>query len=399
MTKPRLTLRLGEQLLEEWTRAEITRDLEEISGGFRIEVLDLARTAAALPAWWRPDLVRGPILPGERVTLALDGEVVLLGWLDEVEVNYGPDKLSVTLVGRDLVGDLVDCAAAPEGPAEYLNLTLTEICARLCAPFGIEVTADVDVGAPFPRFGIEVGETAMSAIEKGCRQRGVLAVSDGVGGLRLTRGGRNPAPTPLVFGDNILTMDATFDHAERFSAYIVKGQAQRSGGVVLDGVAPVLLPGPTPGARPPPTSPAGPRPSVVMTGRATDPAVRRHRPTVSLAKTQSGGASVQEQADWRMRTARARSESLRAVVADVRAGEDARLWRINERVLVDDPLSGASHELLVAALTWRLGPDGTRTELRLCGPEAFDILPEPEPRTTRAATPRRLDGTATELRP
>lgn len=406
---PRVTMTLGDEPLEEIISAEITRDLEEISGSFRVECLDMGRMEAARPAWWRFGVMRGPVQPGERVVLALDGEVVLVGWLDRVEVNYGPDKVSMMLIGRDVTGDLVDCAAAPDGPAEYLNLTLTDLCARICAPYGITVTADVDVGAPFPKFGIEPGETAMSAIEKACRQRAVLAVGDGVGGLLLTRGGTGKAPEPLIFGGNVATMDATFDHAARFSDYICKGQGARaSGPPAMDRTASPLTAA-APERRPTPTSPAGNRPAVVMTGRVQDPAVTRYRPTVLMAKTQSGGASVQEQADWKMRTARAQSEHLRVTVDGWRGGgdygmtedgrptgEDARLWRINERALVDDPLSGASAELLVAGLTWRYSKEGARTELRLCGCDAFDVLIEPGD-TARVATPRRLDGTASEL--
>jgi prophage tail gpP-like protein len=390
-----ISLRLGDTEFTEMLSAEITRDLEEISGGFRVDGLDMARTAAALPGWWKPAAQRKAVRPGERVTLALDGEVVLVGWLDRVEVNYGANKLSMTLFGRDVTGDLVDCAAAPNGPAEYLNLTLTELCTRICQPFGITVTADVDVGAPFPKFGIEPAETAMSAIEKACRQRAVLAVSDGVGGLLLTRGGKGKAPAPLIFGQNIVTMDGVRDDTDRHSEYICKGQMARKGGVVLDRIASPLI-GPTPSGRPLPSSPASPRPAIIVTGRATDPAVARYRPTVLMAKTQSGGASVQEQADWKMRTARARSESLRVTVQGWRAGKDKRLWRVNERALVDDPLSQASAELLIAGLTWKLTKRGSETEMRLCGCDAFDVLLEPGD-SARTAAPRRLDGTASEL--
>ncbi len=410
-SEPRVTMRLsgGEELFEEIISAEIIRDLEEISGGFKIECLDMARMQAARPAWWRFGSARGPLQPGERVVIALDGEVVLVGWLDRVEVNYGPDKVSMLLSGRDVTGDLVDCAAAPDGPAEYSGLTLTELCARICAPFGISVTADVDVGAPFPKFGIEPAETAMSAIEKACRQRAVLAVSDGVGGLLLTRGGQGKAPAPLIFGENIQTLDATFDQSERYAEYICKGQGgPASSPPAMDRTATPLTAA-APDRRPAPTSPAGGRPRVVTSARVSDPAVTRYRPTVLMAKTQSGGVSVQEQAEWKMRTARAKSESLRVTVQDWRAGEpmgvtddgnltgeEPRLWRINERALVDDPLSQASAELLIASLTWRYSKEGARTELRLCGCDAFDVLIEPG-ETARSSAPRRLDGTAGEL--
>lgn len=387
--RPKLTLRLGPTdaplIFEDVVRAEITRDLEQLSGSFRVEVLDRARFFAARPAWWQPKPTRGMVTPAERIEVALDGDVVLIGWVEAVEVNYGPDKVAITFQGRDVTGDLVDCAASADGPHEYRNLTLTELVERICRPYGIAVRAEVDVGAPFTRFAIEVGETAISAIEKACRQRAVLAVSDGVGGLVLTRGGTAPAPASLVFGANIQTMDATFDWAERFSLYIVRGQAERPQAQGIVDAAPITPAAPpataAPAARRPgPTSPAGERPRIALTGRAEDPAIGRYRPTVAMAKTLSGGVSIQDQADWMMRTARAKSDALRVAVPYWRAGEEDRLWRCNERVVVDDPLSGVSHELLIAGITWRWDDGAARTEFRLCGCDAFDILPEAEER-------------------
>jgi prophage tail gpP-like protein len=401
--RPKLTLRLGtpEKMLvfEDVIRAEVVRDMEELAGSFRVELLDRARFFAALPGWWQPTPERGIVMPGERAEILLDGETVLVGWIDAVEANHGPDKTALTIKGRDVAGDLVDCAAAVDGPHEYRDLTLTEIVERICRPFGISVRAEVDVGAPFARFAIEAGETALSAIEKGCRQRAVLAVSDGVGGLVLTRGGSGPAPAPLVFGANLQTMDATFDWTDRFSLYVVRGQAERpqGGAPALDGTATPLTAA-APERRPAPTSPQGERPRIALTGRAKDPAVTRYRPTVAMAKTQSGGVSVQEQAEWMMRTARAKTDALRVTVPYWRAGEEDRLWRCNERVWVDDPLAGVACELLVAGLTWRWEEQAARTELRLCGCDAFDILPEEEQRERQRQPARRpLDGQANAL--
>lgn len=396
---PRFVLRVGEAWFADVVSASVTRDLEELCSGFELEVLDTARTRAALPGWWRAADEAAPLAPGQRVEIQLDGEVVLKGWIDRVSVSYAANALAVRIAGRDLAADLVDCAAAPLGPAEFAGLLLPDLCARLCAPFGLTVRAEVPCAPAFPRFGVDVAETCLSAMEKAARQRAVLLVSDGVGGIVVTRGGQGRAPAPLRFGEGIHAMEANFDWTERFGLYLVKGQAR--GGPArppLDRTAnPLTAAGPA--ARPAPAAPAGNRPAVVMTGRAEDPAVTRYRPSVEQAKSQGGGASVAEQAQWRMRTARARSESLTVTVADWRAGDEDRLWRANERVLVDDPLSGASAELLVAAVTWRWSErDGATTELRLCGCDAFDVLSEAEERATRRQPARRpLDGTPNEL--
>jgi prophage tail gpP-like protein len=187
-----------------------------------------------------------------------------------------------------------------------------------------------------------------------------------------------------------------FSWRERFRDYLVKGQTRGAGGNRMDGTASELT------AATPPT-PAASRPAVreragiVMTGRARDSEVARHRPTVILAKTQSGGASVQTQAEWRMRVARARSETLNYRVLDWRAGRDRKLWRPNELVAVTDPFAGIAGDMLVASVAYGYGKDGEVTDIELVGPEAYDLEPIEPRRRGREVRRAGADGVARPL--
>lgn len=392
----RLTLEIGGRAFRDFVKIGITRSLEEIAGSFDLDLYDAGRAAAAQPQRTAREVAEA-VRQGQPCTVKIDGEAVLIGHIDEAKISWTGDAMRFGFTGRDRTGDLVDCAAAPDGPAEYRGLTLTEIATRICRPFGITVRADTDVGAPIPVFSLDASETALSAIEKAARQRGVLLVSDGVGGLVLTRGGASRGPAPLRVPGNVQQATATFSWRERFRDTIVKGQTRAAGGNrAQDGVANDLT-----AATPPATAATRPavreRAGVVMTGRARDEAVTRHRPTVQLAKTQSGGASVQMQAEWRMRVARAKSETLSYRVLDWRAGDPARLWRPNELVAVTDPVAGVSGDMLVASVTYGLGADGADTLLELVGPEAYDLEPiEPRERG-RQARRGGLDSTAGDL--
>lgn len=393
----RIALKVGNEVFAAWTAVEIVRDLVEMSGSFRLECHDLGRAGRAMPV----PASASPLEPGQAAVLSIDGEVVLTGWIDEVNPIWSGEKVGAIVSGRDRTGDLVDCAAAPQGPAEYANLTLTQIAERICKPFGIPVRAEVDVGRPFARFAIDVAETALSAIEKAARQRAVLVTSDGVGGLVLTRGGQRRGPAPLRVGELIQEIDATLTWRGRYSDYWVKGQSEKAAGrrgstPALDATAGRLT-------DPVPPAPAArmqaARAGVVMTGHARDPVVTRYRPTVRQAKTQSGGASCQEQADWMARVARGKAEALQYSVADWRAGEENRLWRPNELVLVDDPYTGVLGDRLVSAVVYGYGPRGATTKLKLSPRDAFDLVEEAEER--RASRQRRqgqaLDSTARPL--
>lgn len=159
-----------------WTELEIARSVERVAGGF---VLGLTER------WSGQDKPR-PIRPGLACTVAIDGEVLITGWIDDVEHRYDHQARVLAVRGRDRTGDLFDCAAVHR-PFEILGLKLDAIATRLCQPFNIPVTAQVDVGRPFARFAIQPGESVWEAIERGCRQRAILPMPDGKGGLLLTR--------------------------------------------------------------------------------------------------------------------------------------------------------------------------------------------------------------------
>jgi len=397
----RVTLTVAGTVFDLWTKVEIVRDLTEISGSFSLEYSDTARNRRALPAL--EGIARAAtaeLRQGQEAKVAIDGETVLLGWIDDVTLSIEGDSLRATVSGRDRTGDLVDCAAAPDGPAEFRNLTLTDIARRICAPFGIPVRAEVDVGAPFPKFSIDVAETAMSALEKAARQRAVLVVSDGIGGLVLTRGGNRRGPAPLRMPGNVMASAATLSWRERFRDYIVKGQTSgaaggRAANPALSRATPLTAGELTPPGR----TPTAERRGIVMSGRARDDAVTRHRPKVASAKTQSGGVSVQEQAEWMMRTARAQSDQVKHTVVDWRAGDARTLWRTNELVLVEDRYAGINGDMLISGVTLQYGEDtGHRSVLSITGPAAFDVLREAgEDGGTRARGRARGDNVARPL--
>lgn len=395
----RVLVRANGEALDWWTDVEITRDLSEICGSFLLGVHDIRRAR---------DTIRGPlprVLPraidaGAPVQILIDNELVLDGYIDEVKLAFAANDMKASVAGRDRAGDLVDCAATVDGPTEYRDLPLEEIVRRICAPFGISVRAEAGTGAPLPIFSIDAAERAMEAIERACRQRAILAVSDGVGGLVLTQGGRRRGPDGLTLPGNVLAAVVNRSWRNRHSEYLVKGQTRaiRSGGPAFVRTASPLTPGAPPSALPAQRREAD---NIVMTGRARDALITRYRPSVRLSKSQSGGNSVQTQADFALRVARGAGETLTYTVVDWRAGPDNRLWRPNEIVVVDDPFGGILGEMLVVAVSYIYSErEGSTTRLTLAGPSAFDQLPEPDDR--RAARERRNAArvtTATPLRP
>ncbi len=411
---PELRLETNGLVFIDWTSARIQRGLSEISGSFEFEYDDQLRMQSILPrAEARMSLIA--IKPPAEVRILLDGELVLLGWIEDVEFQVSGEEVHARLSGRDRTGFLIDCSANPLGPAEYKGLDALQIAQRLCAPFNIPVRAEVDVGAPLRDYGIEVGETVMSAIDKAAKQRALLVTSDGVGGLVLTRSGTRRSPAPLSMPGNAISGGARLSIRDRFSDYWVKGQTRPSRGgrrASLDGTeapatarAPggsatarhsrraVSSPGPVDGTASPSdvTLPeidvvASQSASIVSTGHAVDPFFKGlYRPKVFTVRSQSGDAPNQLLAEWRMRIARGNSVRNHWTVAGWRDGADNRLWRPNEIVSVRGGTLDPFDALIADVHYAQDDRAGSRTELELVGREAYDLEPLPDQHRRHAA--------------
>ena len=375
----RVTLKVAGVILNKFVSVSIARDLQDIAGVFRVEVEDDARLRRALPVWLGDDTGnQKAINTGQACELAIDGETVLIGTIEKLDLEWDSTSIGAKIAGRDRTGRLADCAALPDGPAQFRNTDLLTVARTVCDPFGIPVRADVDIGAPFELLALHPHETALTFLEKATRQRSVLLTSDGVGGLLLTRGGKTRGPASLILGDNMLKMGLSRDWTHRFSRYIVKGQSAKvhagAGAAALDSsLTPADDGDSTDAPGPASTAAAG---SIVMTGEAIDPEITEYRPHVRIVRTQSGMSSVQEQAEWALRVARGQSEQVHVTVLDWRDGPKRALWRPNQVVTVTDPYSRIDTDMLIAGVDFEFGQDGMKTVLRLAGVTAFDRINE-----------------------
>lgn len=347
-TAGQVTLTVDGLVHSGWLSLRLAHSIEAAASKFTLQLTE---------RWSGDKRLERRIRPAERCTVALDGEEVLSGHIDGVDADYDATRHTLSVTGRDLVGDLVDGAAAIEPPFEWRAIKLDELARRVCAPYGIEVLANVDCGAPFPRAAIQPGETAWEVIERGCRQRGLIATGDGRGRLLITKAGAaGEAAGMLRLGGedgNILSAMGRFDWSGRHDLVVVRGQGESNGGEGGN---------------------AG-----QGEARARDAEVTRHRPKLLLAEAAGEGVTFQRRADWEVITCAARSRRLTYRVPGWR-GRTGRLWRPNTMVRVQDAYLGLEREMLIVSVAWTLDDQGTVTEIEVAPREAFEILPEPSTR-------------------
>lgn len=320
-----------------WKEARIQRGIEHCSGGFELGLSELWHDSYQAPA----------VRMGDRCDLMIGTETVIAGWVDTVQVSLDAGAHSTTVEGRDAVGDLVDCSAIRRS-GQWRGLRIEQVASEIAAPFGVRVTTDVDTGKPLTSFALQEGETAFEAIERAARLRALLLVSDGAGGLRITRAGDRRISTELVMGENIAAIAVRTDGRDRFSEYVAKGQAP--GSDFFNGTA-----------------------ASQIKARAVDPGVTRYRPMLITDSSPDIAATLAQRAQWEANVRAARSFEAEVAVQGWRHADG--LWEPNTRVMVRAPEVRLEAELLISRVVFSLDERGTRSVLSLTRPDAFSLLP------------------------
>ncbi|MFC0686393.1 phage baseplate assembly protein [Novosphingobium clariflavum] len=325
-----------------WTAVSIERSLDNMVGSFSLALAAKEKTGAE--DW--------PIKGGDACQIVLNGETLITGYVDAVQRRLAGDDRGISVRGRDKAADLIDCSAIHK-PGSWSNQKLEAIAKVLAAPFGITIDVSGSTGAAFKKFALQQGETVFAAIERMARYRGLVVYSPGDGSVRIGPADRGERTGQITEGVNVKSAEGTDDVSERFSEYLVKGQAagddQRHGKVVSQ-----------------------------VKGTATDSGVTRHRPLLLIGEEQSDTASLKKRAAWEAAVRSGKGKPLDVEVPGWLT-DAGKVWSPGARAACDIPSCKVSGDLLVQSVTLaRNETDGTVTSMTLVPPEAWSQLAEPE---------------------
>lgn len=322
-----------------WTSVSVTRAMEALAPSFELEYHDQ----------WSQDGEAIPIIEGMACVVQLNDQDVINGYVDQANMSDNARGTTMTVRGRATTGDLVDCAAIYAlGKGQWINQGLARIATDLCQPFGITVSVQTDLGDTFRKFALQDSETVDEALERACRMRGVLKLTDGSGQLVLTRASQVRTRSVIRRGDNVVEASRAGSWSERYSQYIVKSQV--SGDDNLFGET-----------------------ASAIKRTSEDPDVVRYRPLIVQAEGQESGTMLQKRADFERNVRAGRSQRLTYVVHGWENEEG--LWAPNVLVRVIDPKYKVDRELLIVSVQQNKGADGTSTTLEVCDPLALSVEP------------------------
>ena len=339
MAKSIVTLKVNGRSYTGWKSININLSIENLSGSFFLEMATKGGDKAAIPT--------GSIKPGDACLVAINNKIIITGYIDKLAPSYDATTHTIGIYGRDKAGDLVDSSII-NITGQFLNQTIDKIIKTITAPYNVPVQVETDIGAPLKTFSIEQSSTVFQTIQKLCNLRQVLCISDGKGGIKITRSGNSNAKTSLVEGINILAGRSEYDYSERFQIYQVKGQKQA---LSLD----------------------SPESSSQAFGEFKDTEIKRYRTMLTIADGQVDSKICEQIAKWEGRVRTGKSAKLNVTVAGF-ADSKNELWDINTLVQIRSPLLYVDGTLLISSINFRLDDNGEITDLALTSKESFETM-------------------------
>lgn len=341
--KHEFALELGGNRYKGWDNVTIEKSMEQCCSTFSLDVIDSS--------------VLDAIYPGIACRLFVDDKVILTGYVDKKTRKANESGVVTSISGRDKTGDLVDCTAIKKGGG-WKKTSLLTLCKEVCKPYGISVDVDSTVkSSANEKFGfvkLDDCESVFTLIERLCRTRNILPLSDADGNLFLTVASASCTTDALVGGKNIIDWSEDIDYSGRFSIYHVSAQSSAKG------------------------NPWGGK-NVKSIGTATDnfmgSFLGRYRPLRLSSETASTASYLKSRASWEAVNRAAKSTGINVSVAGwfQSSGE---LWERNLLVPVEYETLNCACTMLINSVTYKITEqDGFMCEMTLKESDSF--TPEP----------------------
>lgn len=274
-----------------------------------------------------------PITANTVVEVLVDGELATTVRIDMARRHVGAESHTISLQGRSLGRELVDCQYSKT----MGGLKLAEIVKRLGTAFKVPVKIDADT-AVVPDFSMQCEQPA-NALINAARTANLLIHPTPDGGIVLTAP-TSAAPVATVrYGEHIKAYDVVDEYKLRFSDYVVKAFDYAS--------------------------------SEALKGAVKDSGISYFRPMHIVADRHGGSAGAcGRRAELERNRRQARAHRIELEVLGWRHA--AGLWAINSQVRVVIPREGIDEVFLVGERAFTFdGQGGSVTHLQVMSRDAF----------------------------
>jgi len=292
-----------------------------------------------------------PFRGGEACIVKVDGEKIITGHIEIVNVDGDSSDHSISITGRDNTGDILDSNIGsledirpPTTLKRIIEIAIKHIGSTISVVQEFEpkpfVTTE-DLASPEP------GQDVWDFIETLARKRQVLLSSNADGNVLITRSKSEEVDATLqhLIGrndNNVLKYSVSYDTTGRYNVYRMSTQLNPVAMVDAGRFSNETI--------------------VSQNGQSTDLEIRKGRQLVLI--TENSGSTPIDRAKWEANVRRARGKMYSATVHGFR-NQTGNIWAVNELVQVNDEFAGINSRMLVSSVEFNIGTEGRLTTLAL----------------------------------
>ena len=341
MSKNQVSLSIGGKNYYGWLSVSVIVALQSIARSFSVSLTSKSSPYSSGAA---------KIRVGDDVELSIGGDLVLSGYVTNVDESYSGSTNQINIKGYSKTVDLIDCSVPDGKPLSYKKQTPIQIVSDMASHYGIGLEVKA-LKSDAVDFDISPEEKIKEALDRLIKKYSLLLTDNENGKLVLTQiGAGGICHDKIQLGANILSGKRSLDGKNLFSRYVLLGQG---------------------------ANPLSERPVTDnhLKAVSVDSDVR-HRVKTIVQTGDASAAGLQSRVNVVMQQSRAQAETLSYKVRGWRQS-NGELWPINAFVLVDDDKLGIRRELLIAGVNYSLDDKGMVTTIDLKMPEEFSIVDAP----------------------
>lgn len=282
---------------------------------------------------------------GSLVTITVERIKVLTGYIERADGNDSEGQHTITYVGRDKTGDLVDSSFNALDEIKPSNsLTLKRLVELSLNHIGLDLNViDLVNAAPFNQAEDVVtplvGASVFEFLSDFAKKRQVLLTSNADGDIVLTQSQPTSAGATVqrlqgANDNNIISQNWTIAFEERFNKYVHRGQVKPK---AMNFTGDILA-----------------EPIANQNGVAIDSDIRTGRQQVNVETKSYSDAQLKNRAAWSKQLAIARATSFNCVVQG-HTKPNGGLWAVNELVQVNSDVADISRKMLLESITFSDG--------------------------------------------
>ena len=346
-----------------WKSATVQRSIDSNAGAFRFS----NSTQSPIGSY--------PVKTGDFVEILINGYRKIAGFVDEISGSQSTTGHTIDVSGRDNTQDLIDSSVPDAAKVSEGPISLKALIEKVISAIGasISVSSNVTGMDQFSSDELQAagsGNTCMEYLVSFARKRQVYLVPDGAGGLIIYRPDTsNQAASPLIHKDgeqnnNVVSYSFQQSQQGRFNQYLCRSQDNFG----FDALAEYFGGG------------------TDRNSPAIDDQIRATRYLEFQAEESMDAPTCSERAAEEANIRRAVGTTYTVSVPGA-AQSDGTLWDFGQFVYVDDSYAGITGTYLIKTVEYAIDTTGgTRTQLTMVPPDAYQVTAEPGPENRRKAS-------------